>query len=64
MAECCEKNSIGCKTYEGDEQRKGYDKYNTEKYIQNCSTPYSLFMVEKNYRITISEGISVSLLYN
>ena len=40
MAECCEKNSIGCKTYEGDEQRKGYDKYNTEKYIQNCSTPY------------------------
>jgi hypothetical protein len=40
MAECCEKDSIGCKTYEGDEQRKGYDKYNTEKYIQNCSTPH------------------------
>jgi len=58
MAEYCEKEKLGCKPYEGDEQRAGYEKYNPERHVKNWTTPHLIIHGGKDYRIPISEGIS------
>ena len=58
MAEYCDKNKLGCKPYEGEEQREGYEKFNPERFVQNWSTPHLIIHGGKDYRIPISEGIS------
>ena len=58
MAEYCDKNKLGCKPYEGEEQREGYEKFNPERFVQNWETPHLIIHGGKDYRIPISEGIS------
>ena len=58
MAEYCATDKLGCKPYEGEEQRAGYEKYNPERFVNNWSTPHLIIHGGKDYRIPISEGIS------
>jgi len=58
MAEYCPTNAIGCKPWE-EENRQYYTKYSPEMYVKNWKTPHFVIHGSKDYRIPISEGLSV-----
>ncbi len=58
MAEYCPINSVGCKPYDSN-YRERYLKYSPEAYVNNWKTPQLVIHGTNDYRIPISEGISV-----
>ena len=58
MSEYCPQDSWGCKPYNHSE-RHGYDIYNPEHYANKWNTPHLVIHGGRDYRIPITEGISV-----
>lgn len=58
MAEYCPKGEVGCTPWMED-YRKGFEKYSPEMYVKNWKTPHLIFHGSHDYRIPISEGLSV-----
>lgn len=58
MAEYCPTSARGCKPWE-PENRKYYTKFSPEAYVANWQTPHLVIHGSKDYRIPISEGLSV-----
>ena len=58
MAEYCPSSARGCKPWE-PENRKYYTKFSPEAYVANWKTPHLVIHGSKDYRIPISEGLSV-----
>lgn len=58
MAEYCPVSARGCKPWE-PEYRKFYTKFSPEEYVANWKTPHFVIHSSMDYRIPISEGLSV-----
>jgi len=58
MAEYCPGYARGCKPWE-KEYRQYYEKFSPEKYVPNWKTPHLVIHGSKDFRIPISEGLSV-----
>jgi len=59
MAEYCPLDQVGCKPYDSQKARDGYLKFSPEAYVQNWKTPQLVIHGSNDFRIPISEGISV-----
>lgn len=58
MAEYCPLGKVGCTPWEKN-AREGFEKYSPEKYVDNWKTPHLVIHGSHDYRIPISEGLSV-----
>ena len=58
MAEYCPSGEVGCTPFQ-EQYREGFEKFSPEKYVKNWKTPHLVFHGSRDYRIPISEGLSV-----
>lgn len=58
MAEYCPQDARGCKPWE-TKYRENYTKFSPEMYVANWKTPHLVIHGSRDYRIPISEGLSV-----
>jgi len=58
MAEYCPKGEVGCTPWM-ENYREGFEKFSPEKFVKNWKTPHLVFHGSRDYRIPISEGLSV-----
>jgi dipeptidyl aminopeptidase/acylaminoacyl peptidase len=58
MAEYCPIYKSGCKPWE-PEARINYEKHSPEKFVADWKTPHLVIHSSKDYRIPMSEGLSV-----
>ena len=58
MSEYCPHDKWGCKPYESDESRVGYEKFSPESRVEHWNTPHLIIHGSQDFRIPVSEGIS------
>jgi dipeptidyl aminopeptidase/acylaminoacyl peptidase len=58
FAENCPLDAVGCKPYDPN-YRSHYLKFSPESYVQNFKTPHLIIHGSKDFRIPITEGLSL-----